>query len=99
LRQGNSVIISASITLADLSWSTPDGRPLFANLDLGFEAGRTGLVGRNGVGKTTLLKLVSGDLQPLAGQVTVKGTLGILRQAIQVGPTETSAIGVARSQP
>ena len=76
--------MSAFITLADLSWSTPDGRPLFSNLELSFDAGRTGLVGRNGVGKTTLLKLVSGDLQPVAGRVTIKGTLGILRQAIQV---------------
>lgn len=89
--------MSASITLADLSWSTPDGRPLFSNLDLSFDSGRTGLVGRNGVGKTTLLKLVSGDLEPLAGRVAIKGTLGILRQAVQVGATETIAdlFGVA----
>ena len=54
--------MSASITLSDLAWSTPEGRPLFSNLDLSFDAGRTGLVGRNGVGKTTLLKLAAGDL-------------------------------------
>ena len=40
--------MSASITIANLSWSTPDGRPLFSNLDLSFDAVRTGLVGRNG---------------------------------------------------
>ena len=44
--------MSASITLANLSWSTPDGRPLLSELDLSFGAERTGLVGRNGVGKT-----------------------------------------------
>ena len=42
----------ASITLSNLSWSTPDGRPVLSNLDLSFGSERSGLVGRNGVGKT-----------------------------------------------
>ncbi|MBB3592025.1 ATPase subunit of ABC transporter with duplicated ATPase domains [Rhizobium sp. BK529] len=81
----------ASITLSNLSWSTPDGRPLFSNIDLSFNAERTGLVGRNGVGKTTLLKLVAGELQPQTGSVSVSGTIGILRQSVQVGPDDTVA--------
>jgi ATPase subunit of ABC transporter with duplicated ATPase domains len=81
----------ASITLSNLSWSTPDGRPLFSNIDLSFNAERTGLVGRNGVGKTTLLKLVADELQPQTGSVAVSGTIGILRQSVQVGPDETVA--------
>lgn len=74
----------ASITLSNLSWSTPDGRTLLSNLDLSFGAERTGLVGRNGVGKTTLLKLVAGELQPQSGSIAFGGRLGILRQAVQV---------------
>ena len=81
----------ASITVSNLSWSTPDGRPLFSNIDLSFSAERAGLVGRNGVGKTTLLKLVAGVLQPQTGSVAVSGTIGILRQSVQVGPDETVA--------
>lgn len=80
-----------SITLSKLSWSTPDGRPLLSNLDLSFGAERTGLVGRNGVGKTTLIKLVSGELQPLSGTVSFNGRLGILRQSVQVESDETVA--------
>jgi ATPase subunit of ABC transporter with duplicated ATPase domains len=83
--------MSASIALASLSWSTPEGRRLLSDLDLSFIAERTGLVGRNGVGKTTLLKLVAGDLPPQAGRVSVSGTLGVLRQAAPAGADETVA--------
>ena len=89
---------SASITLADLAWSTPDGRPLFSHLDLSFDAGRHGLVGRNGVGKTTLLKLIAGELQAHSGAVSVAGTLGVLHQAVQIANHETVAdlFGIGR---
>ncbi|AUW41409.1 ABC-F family ATP-binding cassette domain-containing protein [Rhizobium leguminosarum] len=81
----------ASITLSQVSWSAPDGRPLFSNLDLSFGAERTGLVGRNGVGKTTLLKLASGELHPHSGTVSVSGSLGVLRQSVQIASDETIA--------
>ena len=81
----------ASITLSQVSWSAPDGRPLFSNLDLSFGAERTGLVGRNGVGKTTLLKLVAGEIQPHSGTVSVSGSLGVLRQSVQIASDETVA--------
>lgn len=80
-----------SIVLSNLSWSTPDGRPLLSHLDLSFGAERTGLVGRNGVGKTTLVKLVAGDLQPQFGSISFNGRLGILRQSVQVQAGETVA--------
>jgi ATPase subunit of ABC transporter with duplicated ATPase domains len=83
--------MSASIALANLSWSTPEGRPLLSNLDLSFTVERTGLVGRNGVGKTTLLKLMAGETAPLAGRVSVNGMLGVLHQTVQAGPDETVA--------
>ncbi len=81
----------ASITLSNFSWFTPDGRPLFSNLDLSFGTDRAGLVGRNGIGKTTLFKLISGELKPQSGSVSVNGSLGILRQTIQSNLSETVA--------
>lgn len=81
----------ASITLSDLSWSTPDGWPLFTDLSLSFGAERAGLVGRNGVGKTTLLKLIAGDQTPQSGTVAVSGRLHVLHQSVQVSPEETVA--------
>ena len=85
------------ITISRLGWSTPDGRSVFSHLDLSFGRERAGLVGDNGVGKTTLLKVIAGTLQPLAGNVFVDGTLGVLMQSVQVGPRETIAdlFGVA----
>jgi ATPase subunit of ABC transporter with duplicated ATPase domains len=80
-----------SITLSGLAATTADGRTLFANLDLNFDGGRTGLVGRNGVGKTTLLEIVAGRLPPHAGTVSTTGTLGVLTQTVQVAPDETLA--------
>jgi ATPase subunit of ABC transporter with duplicated ATPase domains len=83
--------MSAFITLSNLAWSPPDGRPLFTGLDLTFGPERAGLVGRNGVGKTTLLKLISGELTPQAGTVTVQGRVGVLAQAVRTAPGETVA--------
>ena len=68
------------ITLSNLSWSTPDGAPLFTDLNLTFGAERTGLVGRNGAGKSTLLRMIAGDLSPSSGQVQRAGAVAMMRQ-------------------
>jgi ATPase subunit of ABC transporter with duplicated ATPase domains len=81
----------ASVTLSDLTWSAPDQPPLFSRLNLTFGPSRTGLVGRNGVGKTTLLRLIAGELRPRSGGVSVSGTLGVLRQAVQLDSHATVA--------
>ncbi len=61
------------------------GRTLFADVQLDVRAGdRIGLVGRNGEGKTTLLRLLAG-LEPAdAGQVILEGEarIGYLRQEV-----------------
>ncbi|WP_409482870.1 ABC-F family ATP-binding cassette domain-containing protein [Arsenicicoccus dermatophilus] len=46
---------------------------------------RIGLVGRNGAGKTTLTKVLAGEGQPAAGQVTRSGTVGYLPQDPRTG--------------
>jgi ATPase subunit of ABC transporter with duplicated ATPase domains len=81
----------ASITLSGLSYSTPDGRPLFDHLDIAFGAERTGLVGRNGVGKSTLIRLIAGELQSQAGSIALAGRLAVLRQIVAPPPEMTIA--------
>ncbi|MCB1099578.1 MAG: ABC-F family ATP-binding cassette domain-containing protein [Verrucomicrobiae bacterium] len=47
-------------------------RWLFAGLNLAFEAGTcTGVIGRNGLGKTTLLRILLGGQEPLSGSVRI----------------------------
>ncbi len=49
-----------------------EGRWLFRGLNLSLRPGEcTGVVGRNGVGKTTLLRLCLGDREPDEGTVTI----------------------------
>ena len=48
--------------------------PVFSNINLSFPQGSIyGLLGENGVGKTTLLKLICGLLRPTEGTCTVDG--------------------------
>lgn len=48
------------------------GKTLIRDLDFAFEPGmRLGIVGRNGVGKTTLLRAILGEINPAAGQILV----------------------------
>src|SRR5580693_7245257 len=56
---------------------------------------KVGLVGRNGAGKTSLLKVVSGELPAAAGTVKVHGALGFLTQDPRRLATEVEATGLA----
>ncbi len=58
-------------------------RPLFENISVKFGDGnRYGLIGANGCGKSTFMKILGGDLDPSAGNVSldVNERLGKLRQ-------------------
>lgn len=63
-----------SLLFLDVSFRYPSAvEPLWRDLDLHFTAGWTGIVGPNGCGKTTLLKLACGKLVPDRGQVRAAG--------------------------
>ncbi len=58
-------------------------KPLFENISVKFGDGnRYGLIGANGCGKSTLMKILSGNLEPSAGNVSVSPNerLGTLSQ-------------------
>jgi ATPase subunit of ABC transporter with duplicated ATPase domains len=58
-------------------------KPLFENISIKFGDGnRYGLIGANGCGKSTFMKILSGDLEPTSGNVTITPNerVGNLRQ-------------------
>jgi ABC transport system ATP-binding/permease protein len=72
-------------------------RTVFDEVTLGIDEGeRVGVVGRNGDGKSTLLKLLAGRIEPDAGRVTHRRgiRIGMLDQADVVDPGHTVAESV-----
>lgn len=78
-----------SLTLENLG-CIRGGRQLFAGLNLSLSAGDAAIVsGPNGVGKSSLLRLIAGLLTPMAGTVSVEGRIAFT--------SETTALD--RAQP
>lgn len=67
------------IVCNNLSYST-DNKKILNSLLFSLNQGKIGLVGSNGVGKTTLLRLLVGQLRPESGSICANGTIGYLPQ-------------------
>ncbi len=70
----------ACVVAERLTYSLPDGRVLFEALDLACSRNRTALIGPNGCGKTTLVRLLSGELMPSGGTVRRLTPVAVLPQ-------------------
>ncbi len=88
---------ATSVACSDLSFEWPDGTTVLAGLSFATGWGRTGLVGSNGTGKSTLLRLLAGRLRPTRGSVSVTGHLGYLPQDISLDTAMRveQALGIA----
>ncbi|MFE5735880.1 ABC-F family ATP-binding cassette domain-containing protein [Streptomyces celluloflavus] len=86
-----------SVVCSNLSFTWPDDTPVFRDLSFTLGSGLTGLVAPNGTGKSTLLRLIAGELRPVSGSVSVSGTLGYLPQSLPLTGDLTVAevLGVA----
>ncbi len=70
------------ITVTDLSFQF-GGQLLFKNVDLQLNPGNCyGIIGANGAGKSTFLKLLCGELEPTTGSVSIPSTvrMSVLKQ-------------------
>lgn len=75
-----SKIYPTGEVLKDVNWEVKPGD-------------RIGLVGVNGAGKSTQLKIISGEVEPTSGEIVRPGSLHIayLNQEFEVDPTRTVA--------
>ena len=72
-----------SIQVSHVGWRRPGGAELLR--DVNFTVGngdRVALVGANGVGKSTLLRLIAGETAATSGTISIDGRLGVMRQLV-----------------
>jgi ATPase subunit of ABC transporter with duplicated ATPase domains len=82
---------SPYFVLHQLTCQFADGETLFGPLDLAFDRSRCGLVGRNGVGKTQLLRLIAGRERPGNGHVESHAALAYVAQQPEIAANTTLA--------
>lgn len=85
------------ILIHQLTFNLPNGQSLFSDLSHAFTQQKTGLVGRNGIGKSTLIKLIMGQLTPHSGAIQTVGRVIYVPQdpQIQSEMTVASFLGFA----
>lgn len=80
------------LTINDLTFRM-QGRLLFDKAGVSVDAGaKVGLVGRNGTGKTTLFRLITGDLEPESGELSIPRGLRIGGVAQEAPGTKDSLL-------
>lgn len=92
------------ITLDDASVGYQEDKPILSRLNLRLDPDdRVALLGRNGNGKTTLARLLAGQLQPMSGEITVSKKLNVgyftQYQVEELDRDETPYLHMARLMP
>lgn len=82
---------AAHISIAHLHFAHPSQPPLFVDLSAVFSAPLTGLIGDNGCGKTTLMRLILGDLTPSSGSLAAPARMAYLPQDLGLDREQTLA--------
>jgi phospholipid/cholesterol/gamma-HCH transport system ATP-binding protein len=73
MREGSAVLADSLVKINDLSFAY-DERPLLKGISMAIPRGRVvAIMGGSGCGKTTLLRLIGGQLKPSSGEVLVNG--------------------------
>jgi ATPase subunit of ABC transporter with duplicated ATPase domains len=82
----------AVIDLTDVAYAWPGGWTLFEGVTLRVPSGHhAALVGANGIGKTTLLRVIAGEETPERGAINLDGRAGYMRQFL-AKPAEPTSV-------
>ena len=77
--------------MSELDYAPPGGDSLFFDISFGVSPGdHAAIVGPNGVGKSTILRILSGELEPDGGDHSVGGTLLTMTQDVGMGRPDMS---------
>ena len=80
-----------SLTFENIA-CTRGGRQLFAGLSLSLSGGGAALIsGPNGVGKSSLLRLIAGLLTPAAGMIVKEGRIALTSETTALNPAQPLA--------
>ncbi|KPA99680.1 ABC-F family ATP-binding cassette domain-containing protein [Pseudomonas asplenii] len=82
------------LALESVSYVLADGRVLFSGLDARFDGQPTAIVGRNGVGKSVLARLLAGQLSPAEGYCRRGGKVHYLAQQLDPHASIATLLGV-----
>lgn len=82
-----------------LSFSWPDGTPVFGNLNFSLSQRRTALIGRNGAGKSTLMEIIAGRRTAQSGTLHVEGAPFYLPQRSFESAPRTSVQDILGATP
>ncbi|MFF2606702.1 ABC-F family ATP-binding cassette domain-containing protein [Arthrobacter koreensis] len=73
----------AHLDVSGIDYFLSDGRQLLSGVSFKVGEGhKTALIGPNGTGKTTLLRIIAEDIKPDEGTVSRSGNMGIMRQFV-----------------
>jgi len=81
----------SSLIFRQLTYKLPNNKSLLTDLSFSLPKAKHGLVGNNGLGKSTLLKLITGELIPTAGKIECNMSVSYLPQDFTASDNDSIA--------
>src|SRR4051794_15701532 len=85
-RAGSVAFAMGHVAISNLAYAHPGGDTLFYDVSFRLAAGKhAGLIGTNGVGKSTLMRIAAGELEEADGDVALGGRALYMAQDVGAG--------------